>query len=275
MSFYRIYRYPYKGTEKCDRHVLIFRGRILKAVNRARKSERKDDVRMSESLSRTKKVVKELAFCNKFDYFCTFTISQDSGVNRYDLAGCRKRLAKLFNNYRNRYSKDFRYVLIPEFHKDGAVHFHGLVAGIRPEDLKKPDFVPCRDVFSRELKMIPNVHGYLDWPYYSEKLGYFSCSPIVNQLAVSNYIVKYITKELLKMPVNQQLYMASKGLKRAELVFDCDDFPMVGKDDFHNDFCRIQWHGWDFLENDMGIIDALQDAQVSEDAPEVWEQMKL
>lgn len=276
MGYYRVYRYPFKGLESCDKHVFIYRDRAYKVVDRTRKKSGEDRQRMYESLSRTKKVVKEIAFCNQFELFCTFTFRPDGKADRYNWDECRKKLSKLFNHYKDRYSKQFKYLLIPELHKDGAIHFHGLLAGIRPGNLIKPANVQARDLFTGEIKTISNVHGYMDWPYYSEKMGFFSCSKIVNQFAVSCYVTKYITKDLMQLPANANLYMASKGLKRAELVFDMDDLPMQGRPDFRNDFVKIQWHGAEYLESEMGCIDALEDAQlVPEDLEPEYIQIRM
>ena len=80
----------------------------------------------------------------------------------------------VFNNYRNRYSPDFRYIVIPEFHKNGAVHFHGMVRGIRLQDFEIPPTVMKRNILTDKLEMVPNTKGYVRWKNYN--LG-FSLAP--------------------------------------------------------------------------------------------------
>lgn len=217
-----------------------------------------------------------MAYCNKFDFFCTFTFNPEK-ILRYDLTECRKKISNVFDNYKQRYSQNFKYLLVPEYHKDGAIHLHGLIAGIRPEDLIEPQFIPKRNVFKDIVEMVPNTPHYLDWPYYSKKLGHFSCSKIKSDAAVSKYIVKqYITKDLEKLPPGQQMYLCSKGLNRAELIFDSDDVPMFGHfQDF--EFCKIQWQNMDFMYDQFGVVDALiSDQQGYETIKEpVYEQIKL
>jgi hypothetical protein len=221
---YRVYRYRFKDGATCDKHVFINRDRSLKVKSITEKYNKK---RLAVNISRVKKTVNELAYCNKFDYFCTFTFAADK-ANRYDMADCRKKISALFNHYKTRYSPDFKYLLIPEYHKDGAIHMHGLIAGIRDLDLIVPLTIPKLNIFTGIVEQVPNTPHYKDWPYYSKKFGYFSCSEIKNRVAVSRYILKYITKDLVQLPRAQQCYMCSKGLDRAELIFDCDDVPMSG-----------------------------------------------
>lgn len=218
--------------------------------------ERKDrsefesyDHKLIESIIRAKRNVMDLAYCNRFDYFCTFTVNGER-ADRYDLSGCRKKLSRLFDNYRQRYSRDFRYLVIAEFHKDGAIHFHGLVAGIRDCDL------------------IINEHGYLDWPYYSKKLGYFSCGKIKSRPDCARYITKYITKDIAKLPKGQQVYLHSKGLKKPDLVFDMDDVPMVGNPTFENEHVRIKWQKSRVTDDLFDIIDEPCADLYIEDEPE-------
>jgi hypothetical protein len=273
ISFYRVYRYALKDEEYCDKHIYFKRDRSLKIQ---KKQSQHYDKKLVVNILRAKKVVQELAYCNKFDLFCTFTVDGEKS-DRYDLTGCRKRLSQLFNNYKKRYSPGFKYLIIPEFHSDGAIHFHGLIAGIREGDLIVPDKIPKRNVFTGELEQIPNTKQYRDWPYYSGKMGYFSCSAIKNHEAVSRYIIKYLTKDLEKLPRGQQAYLCSKGLNRAELVFDCDDVPMVGEPEWQDDFIGIQWHNRDNLFDVYGIIDSVcSDLHTIDEIKKVeYEQLKI
>ena len=80
------------------------------------------------SLSRTKRNIKELALCNNFEYFATITINSKN-CDRYSLIEAQKLLRK--NLYKiKRKNNNFKYLFITEKHKDGAFHFHGLVANI-------------------------------------------------------------------------------------------------------------------------------------------------
>lgn len=177
--------------------------------------------KLSQNLKRAKETIKEYATCNKWTYFCTMTLSSEKG-DRYDYKGFRKRLSKWINNYNYRNKCKIKYLLIPEFHKDGAVHFHGLLDNI-PKD-----------------KLCINEHGYLDWMDYRNTFGYISLSEIRNHIAVSNYMTKYITKSLADQReyIGNHLYICSKGLKKAELIYKKEDCCLTMWR-YENEYCKI------------------------------------
>lgn len=90
--------------------------------------------KLSNNISRAKSLIFEYAFCNSWDYFITLTISPDK-FDRYSLNSYVKALGKFINNYNTNYHSKIFYLLIPEQHKDGAWHMHGLISGILPKHL--------------------------------------------------------------------------------------------------------------------------------------------
>ena len=66
--------------------------------------------------------VRDLALCNDFGWFVTLTLDA-AKVDRYDMREITRKLNNWCDNMVRR--KGLRYVLVPERHKDGAVHFHG------------------------------------------------------------------------------------------------------------------------------------------------------
>ena len=167
------------------------------------------------SLSRTKRMIRELSLCNDFSHFATLTINSDL-ADRYSLDEVQDKLKKLLKKIK-RNNKDFRYIFITEKHKDGAFHFHGLVGGLD------------NDIF------LANKYGYLEIPVFSDNLGYNSFSVIKDYTRVCNYITKYITKDCVKNSHNQ-VYISSRGLKKAtrEEFSHIDFIPS-----FSNDYCDI------------------------------------
>lgn len=244
MSYYRIWRYPLK--EKACKHIYFRRDR---AFGRAAPKEITDDAflsnlveagRADSNLCRARSTVRNLILCNKFDFFCTFTFNAQK-VDRYNFPECKKKLSKVFHNYKVRYAPDFRYLVIPEFHKDGAVHFHGMVRGIRPNDLTVPDMIYRRDKKTDALERVPNTKKYVDWAYYSQKLGFFSCSAVRDYEACAHYVTKYITKDLADLPGNMNMFLSSKNLTRPELIFDCDDVPLLFEADYEDEYVRMSF----------------------------------
>lgn len=234
---YRIYRYENK-QETPYRHLYMNR-KAVPYEDRAEPKER--ERRMDESLYRTRRTVKDTILCNDFSYFCTFTFSPDKVDDRTDYPALSKALRKFFNNYKTREFPSFKYMLIPEPHKDGAIHFHGVVNTLY--GLCTPLYIYKRicDGFSQKF---PNRKHYLDWPAFSERFGYFSCSKIRDCEKCATYVSKYITKDLAVWGKNQQLVMKSKGLKKPELVYSTDDGRdrlWIPPNDCDNEYCQAAW----------------------------------
>ena len=77
---------------------------------------------VARAVRRARAQVRDLALCNPFRWFVTLTLDK-SRVNRYDMAEITRHLNHWLDNQVRR--KGLAYVLVPERHKDGAVHFHG------------------------------------------------------------------------------------------------------------------------------------------------------
>ena len=194
------------------------------------------DERLRESLSRPRSTVYEWAACNDFEFFVTLTLDA-AKRDRGDLAGYRKALAQFIRdlNRRREEGEKIRYLLVPEQHRDGSWHMHGLVKGL---------------VVGRDL--VRNEHGYLDWPAYRGKFGFISLDTIKNPAACCSYIAKYVTKSMRgdkseKTPEIERgghLFFCSQGLKRREVIarYLCGNVPVAEKDwDWENDYIKIKW----------------------------------
>lgn len=191
-----------------------------------RKGEAGNEEKLPENVRRAKSKVFELALCNDFDYFCTLTFSPNKVKDRYDLEGCMKSFSKWLNNYNNRrVGASVKYVLLPEEHKDGAWHLHGLISGIPNGDLH--EFQYDEHLPTQIRNEIAKGNRVFQWIAYDSKFGYCTLSPVRSKDAVAKYITKYITKELgfSVKAMNAHLYYRSHGLKEKELIYsapDCD-----------------------------------------------------
>jgi hypothetical protein len=98
----------------------------------------------------------------------------------------------------------FAYLVVPEHHKDGAIHFHGLVTeGLNMVDSgtvkvagrKKPikrATAKRQKIPAEDLTPVYNIADY--------KLGYSSAIPTYGSRdRLSRYMTKYITKDLQKI----------------------------------------------------------------------------
>lgn len=252
MPFYRVWEYPNSCVPY--KHVYIKRDRPFKPERQEEIGDREDTAasnsasilkildeqekenKRSDSLSRSKRNITDLILCNQFDYFCTFTFDPEK-INRFDYNDCQKKLRKFFDNFKQRYAPDFQYLIIPEHHKDGAFHFHGVCSGFPESELVVPDYIYKR--VDGQYIPIKNYRLYLDWPRYHKAFGFFNCSKIRNYNACAFYVTKYVTKDLVDVGKGRAVYMCSQGLKRPELVYDVDDLPVVFNAEFENDYCIV------------------------------------
>lgn len=70
------------------------------------------------------------------------------------------------------------------------------------------------------LNKVNNGDVVYKWLAYENKFGFNDIEPIRNQEAISNYITKYISKELgsCVKELGAHLYYHSRGLNKAELI---------------------------------------------------------
>lgn len=204
------------------------------------KNEKEGD-RFLSSLSRARSSVLSYALSNPWDWFFTGTISP-AKMDRFDITKFSSRLSQWIRDERKRTGSDIKYLLVPERHRDGAWHCHGLLSGL-----------PFQDVTA----FVPGVHPdklckghYKNWSSYERKFGYCSLGQIQDPVKVAFYITKYITKELGEQagPSGRNLYFHSKGLQTKEHYGDWYTYNKSYEDYLSHDydFCslgygRISW----------------------------------
>lgn len=163
--------------------------------------KRKHDDSVRSSIGRTKRNIVYLSRSNSWDWFVTFTLNPEK-VDRYDYSECTKRVRKFLNNLR-RVVPDMVYIMVPELHKDGAWHFHGLMSNV--DGLQFVD----SGVKDKQGDTVYNMVKY--------NLGWSTCSKVRESDKAANYIMKYITKDLCEASKNRQRYWPSKNIKRAKV----------------------------------------------------------
>lgn len=159
----------------------------------------------SDSVKRAKEKIFDIAMCNTFTHFITWTLDKEQ-IDRYDPAVVSKKLKKYLDNLVQR--KNLRYLVIPEHHKDGAIHMHGLISG----DLKMVDSKRKTD----DGKIIYNMPEWtLGWSTAIELDG--------EQENIAKYMTKYITKDFRKI-FGSFYYAGGHGLiRKPEIrVYDSD-----------------------------------------------------
>lgn len=180
------------------------------------------------SRARAKAAIRDIALCNAFSYFFTWTLSADL-IDRYDADIVSKKVQTFLKNAS--YRKGFRYVCVPELHKDGAIHFHGLcnLGNVKVQRAFDP-----RTGFPLSTKRGQPIFNMMDWPY-----GFSTCIPIDgNYERTCNYLTKYISKssekifgkwyfssrDLIKRPA---IELISGGVDYDGFLQDNPDLPVV------------------------------------------------
>lgn len=147
-------------------------------------------------MRRSRTTINDYVHCNDFNLFITFTFDPRK-VDRYNLEACYARMQGWLWRVR-RNSSDFRYIIVPEQHKDGAIHFHALVGGYDGK-LKKTNVIQN----NKRVYNLPSYrYGFTNAQYLDQD----------KQKAIA-YLCKYITKDMA-MISNRRRYWASKNLNK-------------------------------------------------------------
>ena len=187
----------------------LFDPRPSKSAKLADEEKPEQVGKFDSALSRAKNTVRELALCNRFDYFVTLTF--DSRWDLYDLQTRLKEFLQWLQNL-NKRGHHIRYLIVPEFHKDGAVHLHALMSGITPA--ARPSGWPV------SVNRKEDGSYYDCWPEYSARYGFSAVEPVRDMCASGFYVSKYVTKTMAGMADMKGVhtYYCSKGLNRSLVV---------------------------------------------------------
>ena len=205
------------------------------------------------SVTRSKNKIHDLARSETWEYFVTLTYDS-SKTDRYDYNACLSKCRKWLNNQRSRYAQDLAYIFVPEKHKDGAYHFHGLVANVgnmKFDDSGKVAIGKNAVTRTEKNKSYPTIYNLGGW-----RFGWSTATKVKDSFKATNYITKYVTKDICADLKGKHRYIASKNLHEPielELLlspYDCDRYAQMT---FNND----EWlkymvqdiainHGYDF-----------------------------
>lgn len=200
------------------------------------------------SYIRTVNNIYDIARCNKWDWFFTFTFAPDKVTDRYDYAELSKVMSQWLKHVKQRRCPYMVYLVVPEQHKDGAWHFHGL--------FQNCDGLTMTDSGHKDHKgrTIFNISDF--------KLGFTTATQVEDTDRACSYLVKYITKEMCAATPNMRRYWASKNCKRPDEVFAIleGDYMeklqklMVGSTHFksvENEFQKVTYFEYKELSEDI------------------------
>lgn len=142
---------------------------------------------------RARQEIYDIAACSGFTHFVTLTLDEQM-IERVEYSETIKKVNRWLSNMVQR--RGLAYVLIPERHKKGGIHFHGLVKG---------DLTLERASVSSKRGALFN---WKDW-----KFGY-SCVELLDSEyeKVINYVCKYISKGSEK--VGGRWYLSGGKIKK-------------------------------------------------------------
>lgn len=180
--------------------------------------------RAINNISRSRSRVRELALCNSWEWFFTLTVAPEKGI-RYNLSDVQRKASDTFANFNKKYNSKAKYLLVPEQHKDGAWHIHGLLFGV-------PD---------KAIEQSPASKKYLHIPYLASSIGFNSIDKIKDNIRCAYYITKYISKDMTGDNIGKykRLFWASRGLQSKEL-FLAGEMLKEQTFDYENDFVKIK-----------------------------------
>ena len=263
-----------EGEDKKYKHIFInvFGGaesimNSLPDLKRKRRYSEKNtinDEKLENNLIRAKSKIYELSYCNNFEYFVTFTLSPDKN-DRYDLNKSNERIDQFLRYHGKKTGIKFEKLLIPEMHEDEAWHFHGLLTGIPFEEL---ELFTLKDKLPYKLrKRIRAGEKLYNWLPYANKFGHVVISPVRSKEAISNYITKYINKNIMRSvkEMGAHTYYPSQGLKKSKLIYDniYDNFKYANSVPEHlpslygNDYVKVCTT--DYITDDLNYIDEIEE----------------
>lgn len=180
---------------------------IIEEMEQEERRRREESARQSKA--RTITSVYDISRSNKWEWFITFTFNPEK-VDRYNYEICTKKLSTWLNHMR-RDCPDMVYLVVPEQHKDGAYHFHGLfsnAAGLQFVDSGHRD---------KGGKPIYNVGKY--------RYGFTTATRIEDSIRAASYVCKYITKDLCAATFGKKRYWASRNVRRPEIIELLSELP--------------------------------------------------
>lgn len=176
-----------------------------------KKSEGDD---MLRSMRRARAKLRRLALANDFEYFVTLTLDQ-TRIDRYDPKAIAKALRTWLDNMVRR--NVLKYILVPELHKDGALHFHGFFAG---------EGLQAIDSGHRDQTGAP-IYNLPQW-----KLGFSTAIRLRGEYprAVA-YVCKYIGKQQGQRPMGRWYYSGGALQEPPKIYADLDYTELSNKTD--------------------------------------------
>lgn len=173
------------------------------------------------AMRRARAQVRDLALCTPFRWFVTLTLDR-ARVDRYDMKEITRHLNHWLDNQVRR--RGLSYVLVPERHRDGAIHFHGFFndaleaadSGTLSLPGSKTPRKP-RSARQRAEWLAQGAHPVFNlpgWPW-----GFTTAIELYGEYPRAvNYVCKYIGKDGEK--IGGRWYYSGGSLGRPEVSYE-------------------------------------------------------
>lgn len=193
--------------------------------------EWKDLHNSQRSLRYTKKAIKNHIRNNEHTHFLTLTFNEKYPTNELRI----KRVDTWLKSMRRKYG-EIVYCLVFELHKSGLIHVHGAMNLERFPLRRAISPKTNKELFDSSGREIYNLE---DW----DSTGFSTVTALGDTSKVSNYITKYVTKDLENVvPDNKKRFRASlsrEPLKRYLSEIEVKNFLLKNEVTFKNDYGKF------------------------------------
>lgn len=202
------YDIPITGHEKEKDTILIERNDELYEVYSfiafdVKEKKPKQDVNPYRSFyvsfNRTKNKIYNYARDNKWDWFITFTFDPQKidSFNYDEVVSC---MSAFFLFLKHNSKTNTKYLVVPEKHKSGRYHLHGVFSDI---DMSLWKF-KFSGHYTENGMPIFNIDGF---PF-----GFTTATYVESTTRVAHYIAKYITKDMFDSIKNKKRYWSTRNI---------------------------------------------------------------
>lgn len=158
---------------------------------------------LERSMRRARAKLRRLALANDFKWFVTLTLDP-AKIDRNDGAAVARALGRWADNMVRR--KGLKYVLVPELHQKGGIHFHGF--------------------FNDAVEVVDSGHkddgGHTIYNLPEWTLGYTTAIELYGIYAIAvGYVSKYIGKQKLR-PMGRWYYSGGALAEPSKTYADLD-----------------------------------------------------
>ena len=151
------------------------------------------------SYNRTKNKIYNYARDNVWEWFLTFTFDPKK-VDSFNYDEVVDVMYQFLHHIKRTTKTDTRYLIVPEKHKSGRYHLHGVFSNM-DMSLWKMKF---SGHYTKGGYPIYNIGGF---PY-----GFTTATQVQSSTRVSHYISKYITKDMFDGIKNKKRYWSTRNL---------------------------------------------------------------